>query len=56
MNPAIVELKEGCLPRLNLDTLSKEKVMFSKMLYRGNNQHRHDKCFQKMNGVSIVYT
>jgi hypothetical protein len=48
----VVELKKSCLPRLCLDTLFREKVVFSKMLYRARNQHRHDKSFQRMNGVS----
>ena len=48
------ELKKSCLPKLCLDTLFDENVVFSKMLYRGKNQHRHDKSFQKMTGVSHV--
>jgi hypothetical protein len=48
----VVELKKRCLPRICVGALSKEHVIFSKMLHRSKNQQRHDLSFQKMTGVS----
>lgn len=53
MNRAsVAELKKNCLSRLFPGVLASEHVVFSKMLYRSKNQHRHDLSFQKMTGVS----
>lgn len=48
----LADLKRECLPRLALQALWKENEVFSKLLYRGKNQHRHDKSFQMMTRVS----
>lgn len=41
-----------CVPELNLSVVSKEQVIFSRLLYRAKSQHRREKCFQKLVRVS----
>ena len=49
----LADLKRECLPKLALQALWKENEVFSKLLYRGRNQHRHDKSFQMMTRVGF---
>lgn len=37
-----------CAQKLSLGLVWKELQVFSKLLYRGRNQHRRDKCFQRL--------
>lgn len=42
-----------CAQKLSLGLVWKELQVFSKLIYRGRNQHRRDKCYQRLTRVRI---
>jgi hypothetical protein len=43
----------ACAQKLSLGLVWRELQVFSKLIYRGRNQHRRDKCYQRLTRVEI---
>ena len=43
----------ACAQKLSLGLVWRELQVFSKLIYRGRNQHRRDKCYQRLSRVEI---
>ena len=41
----------ACPKKLSLALVWRELQVFSKLIYRGRNQHRRDRCYQKLTRV-----